>query len=140
MVTFPSFNLYCCYTRCCSNSLWFLDLESFRKSWKIKEWFENGLLSPVWYTAQHFFSLDEITRYLNWNDTNEVSGKRSMKSKLFAKKHLGFHCYSHNSKTQMLAVQNVFPILLCWFCGSRIRYSCTANIYDNVRHSITQII
>ena len=35
--------MYCCYRRCCSKSLWFLDLESFRKSWKIEEWFENGL-------------------------------------------------------------------------------------------------
>ena len=55
-MTFHCFNLYCCYRRCCSKSPWFLDLESFRKSWKIEEWAENGLQSSMWNSWEEFQS------------------------------------------------------------------------------------
>ena len=48
-LTFHYFSLYCCYRKCCSKSLWFLDLESSRNFAEKRWWFENWLSSSVWY-------------------------------------------------------------------------------------------
>ena len=46
-LTFHYFGLYCCYRRCRSKSLWFLDLESLRNLAELRWWFENWLSSSA---------------------------------------------------------------------------------------------